>query len=303
MKIHYYQDPKGNFGDDLNSWLWPLLLPKVFDDNESELFIGIGTLLNNRLPSLPRKHVFGSGIGYGPPPSVDSNLIVHAVRGYETARVLGLDANVVVTDSAVLVRTVDIDRSERTPHRIGFMPTGHSIQNNDWEAMCKKLGFHYISCHWTVEKTLFEMTSCSVLMTEAMHGAIVADALRIPWIPINCYGYVLDLKWKDWLSSVNMTYQPQRITPLYGPPSETDALTGLKHAIKRSLITCGVWSDRWTPPPHRESSSAVTEVVMDELLSASKSTPFLSQDHLIESLTNRYLELVEQFKLSRAAVA
>ena len=257
--------------------------------------------MNDRLPRQPKKHIFGSGIGYGNPPWVDSNFIVHAVRGYDTARVLGLDSNVVITDSAVLIRAVDIARSKEVPNRIGFMPTGHSIQNNDWETVCKKLGFHYLSCHWSVEKTLLEMTSCSVLMTEAMHGAIVADALRIPWIPINCYGYTLDFKWKDWLSSVNMTYQPRLITPLYGPRSEVDTLTGLKHAVKRSLIRCGVWSDQWTLPPHQESNSAVKESVINELLSASKSPQFLSQDHLIESLTSRYLDLVQQFKCSHAA--
>ena len=298
MKMYYYKDPKGNFGDDLNSWLWPMLLPKVFDEDESELFVGIGTLLNDRLPRRPKKHVFGSGVGYGELPFVDSNFIVHAVRGHETARVLGLDSKLVVTDSAVLIRAVNITRSEEVPNRIGFMPTGHSIQNNDWEAVCEKLGFHYISSHWSVEKTLLEMTRCSVLMTEAMHGAIVADALRIPWIPINCYGYVLDFKWKDWLSSLNMTYQPRLITPLYGPPPEADAITDLKHAVKRTLMTCGVWSDRWTPPPHRESSSAIKETAMNELLSASRSPQFLSQDHLIESLTSRYLDLVQRFNNS-----
>ena len=29
MKLCYYHDNEGNFGDDLNAWLWPKLLPGV----------------------------------------------------------------------------------------------------------------------------------------------------------------------------------------------------------------------------------------------------------------------------------
>ena len=33
MKLYYYKAPLGNFGDDLNPWLWPRLLPDIFDDD------------------------------------------------------------------------------------------------------------------------------------------------------------------------------------------------------------------------------------------------------------------------------
>ena len=45
MKLVYYQDPKGNFGDDLNPWLWERLLPGRLDDDPSELLVGMGTIL------------------------------------------------------------------------------------------------------------------------------------------------------------------------------------------------------------------------------------------------------------------
>ncbi len=91
MQLHYYRDGIGNFGDDLNAWLWPRLIPDLLDDNPDTLFLGIGTLLNNRLPSRPRKVVFGTGAGYGESlPSLDERWRIYCVRGPLTAMALGL---------------------------------------------------------------------------------------------------------------------------------------------------------------------------------------------------------------------
>lgn len=37
-----------------------------------------------------------------------------------------------------------------------------------------------------------------------MHGAIVADTYRIPWIPIKLYPYINEFKWNDWALSLNI---------------------------------------------------------------------------------------------------
>ena len=50
MKMYFYRGRRPNFGDELNDWLWPPLLPGFFDDDERELFIGIGSTLYDFLP-------------------------------------------------------------------------------------------------------------------------------------------------------------------------------------------------------------------------------------------------------------
>ena len=68
MKLCYYHDNEGNFGDDLNAWLWPKLLPGViqgtakhgdeyYEENnrEAALLYGIGTILDQRIPPLHRR--------------------------------------------------------------------------------------------------------------------------------------------------------------------------------------------------------------------------------------------------------
>ena len=63
MKLFYYQDPGGNFGDDLNAWLWPRLIPELLDGDEGSLFVGIGSILDRRIPRGAAKGSFRRGRG------------------------------------------------------------------------------------------------------------------------------------------------------------------------------------------------------------------------------------------------
>jgi succinoglycan biosynthesis protein ExoV len=66
------------------------------------------------------------------------------------------------------------------------------------------------------------------VVTEAMHGAIVADTLRIPWIPVVCSPEIATFKWRDWTASLDLPYRPIAI-----PPSS--AFEALKHRKLRLL--------------------------------------------------------------------
>ena len=75
MKLHYCKTPLGNFGDDLNTWLWPTLLgDSFFNTHEESLFLGVGTILNQKIPKHPEKIVLGTGTGYQRPPKVDGKI-------------------------------------------------------------------------------------------------------------------------------------------------------------------------------------------------------------------------------------
>ena len=73
MHHFYFQDDMPNFGDDLNDWLWPQVFPDLFDDDENHLFIGIGSVLNHKLPKAQKYTVLGAGWGYGTAPNIDDN--------------------------------------------------------------------------------------------------------------------------------------------------------------------------------------------------------------------------------------
>ena len=114
MKMYFYRGRRPNFGDELNVWLWPRLLPGFFDADERELFIGVGSTLFDFLPPQSRKIVFGAGYGgYTAVPAIDERWRFYFVRGRLTAAALGLDARLGVGDAAILVRSCVLGRPGR----------------------------------------------------------------------------------------------------------------------------------------------------------------------------------------------
>jgi succinoglycan biosynthesis protein ExoV len=74
-----------------------------------------------------------------------------------------------------------------------------------------------------------------VIITEAMHGAIIADAFRIPWIPVRTHQEILDFKWKDWTSSVCVEYKPKSIVPLFDLEDELAREKRARSWIKQKI--------------------------------------------------------------------
>ncbi len=251
MQLFYYKDEVGNFGDDLNPWLWPKLLPSLIDDDSSELLVGIGTLLNHRLPKDKILHIVGSGVGYGQLPQVTDKWKIHALRGPYTAKALNLDPQLAVTDSALLLRNVMEPQNVETGD-VGFMPHYLSCRSADWQNIAETCGLRFISPEWSVDKVFAEMAKCRVLLTEAMHGAIVADALRLPWKAIILGDHVNRHKWQDWLSTVDMSYQPVQLPSYFYHAS--GLVAGTKDELKRQLQNLGL-GKHWYPPKPRNSNA------------------------------------------------
>ncbi|MDD5273958.1 MAG: polysaccharide pyruvyl transferase family protein, partial [Methylovulum sp.] len=156
VKIVYYQAKDGNYGDELNKWLWPKLFADLIggyclhgaefqedNDKENKLFYGIGTLLDARIPSSPRKIIFGVGSGYDNLPIIDDNYSIFFVRGPLTAKALNLDASRALTDPAILLRNYFEPRHKL--HAISFMPHIGSVTGDFWQDVCQKLNINYIS--------------------------------------------------------------------------------------------------------------------------------------------------------------
>lgn len=223
MKLFYFRAPGDlrNFGDDLNPWLWRQILPGVLDDDGSTQFVGLGTLLNDKLPKARRTVVFGSGVGYGSGlPVVDDSWTIYCVRGPLSAKALGLPPEIAVTDGATLLRTVYRPSGQRR-FRFAYMPHAVYAQTGaaSWQALCDSTGFAYIDPRGEVEEVLTAIGQTEVLFTEAMHGAIVADALRTPWVPVTTSEEILSFKWQDWCATIGVPYSPVSIRQLYDDPA------------------------------------------------------------------------------------
>lgn len=280
MKLRYYKLPKGerNFGDELNPWLWEKLIPGILDEDASVAFVGIGSLINNGLPQKTRYArkivIFGTGVGYGKGvPKIDESYTIYCVRGLLSAQVLGISEKLAITDGAVLIRQVFSNQAPKK-YRFSYMPH-YELAGKGWETVCQNLGFGYIDPRWSVEQVLSSISETEILLAEAMHGAIIADALRVPWLPITTNSSILAFKWQDWCSSIGVEYQPIRMKRLHHPKESLDILTPFR--------TIRDWNRQ------KEAAQALKQAALSR-------SPVLSKDSRLEMLTNQLEEKLQDFK-------
>ncbi len=221
MKLEYFKSKTGNFGDDLNAWLWP----KIFKDlgqTDDEYFLGIGSLLCNESKLIKQFSdkklvIFGSGVR----PSreytnfrINNLWDVQFLRGPLSANSLNRQYEF-IADAAYALRNTEefkgILNTEKK-YEVSLMPYFHSVDLIDWKGICRELGYHYISpfSENGVEFTLKEIAASKKVITEAMHGAIVSDILRVPWhrfifsTPQTEGERIADFKWNDWMYSIDI---------------------------------------------------------------------------------------------------
>lgn len=211
MILYRWQGAATNFGDELNTVLWPPMLPDFFDDNHDTRFMGIGSVLDDRHPAGTRKIVAGSGYGgYERKPVLDESWILHWVRGPRSAAMLGLPQHMGLGDPAVLLPTA-LQLAHRGGGGIGFMPHFESADRGAWKQAARLAGIRLVDPRDPPLTVLNALLSCDLLLSEALHGVIVADALRIPWIAIRPRAPIHRAKWWDW--SATMGLRP-RFCPL-----------------------------------------------------------------------------------------
>ena len=177
MQLYRWRGAARNFGDELNTLLWPRLLPGFFDDDPAEQFLGIGSVLDARHNTGAVKLVAGAGYGgYEAPPRLDANWIIHWVRGPRTARLLGLPEACGLGDPVML-----LPEPCAGGRSIGFMPHFESLERGAWTAAADVAGITLIDPCGDPAAILAAIGACRVLLSEAMHGVIAADAMRVPW--------------------------------------------------------------------------------------------------------------------------
>ncbi|APD86964.1 hypothetical protein BM527_13200 [Alteromonas sp. Mex14] len=244
MAIYYHSDfskkhGQRNFGDDINPYILNRFLPKAVLNSEVICVVGIGTLLNNGLLDEIKPYkkaiIFCSGVGYGEHEKLigHEKLIFAGVRGPESSNALRLPDELAKTDAAILLADKKI--VTRKKYKTTFIP--HI--NTDWSSgrmikrACDDLGIHYIAPNADLEEFLDTINMSETVITEAMHGAIVADTLRVPWIPIKIHN-ALGFKWNDWTRSMGVDYSPNELTPIYDPT--TSPLSKIKSQVKFILF-------------------------------------------------------------------
>jgi succinoglycan biosynthesis protein ExoV len=299
MKLFYMRLSRGNFGDDLNLWLWDRIFPGILDDDDRCRFLGIGSLLSERFDDDRQKVVFGTGSGYFKLPRVDERWHFYFVRGPLTARSLGLAPEMALADAAYCLGLLDWPNTEKR-FPASFMCHHMSEPDVDWRSICAAANLHYISPTDTPENCLLQIRQSELVITEAMHGAIVADVFRIPWIPLR-YGYrSLDFKWHDWCASMALNYEPLDLPPILQAELPRSEFAG--RIVRRGMGLVGLGKPAWKRTPVRRSSGREIESLINMLSRLpQEQRPQMSREPAFARVMQQLGKKVESFKADVAS--
>ncbi len=211
MMLYRWQGAARNFGDELNTVLWPRLLPDFFDDDPATQFLGIGSILDCRHTAACVKLVAGAGYGgYEPLPKLDGSWQIHWVRGPDTARQLGIAPGLGLGDPAALLPLAGMTGAGVGVgvgvggNDIGFMPHFESLEHGAWQEASALAGIRLIDPRGDPIAIIAAIRACRMVLSEALHGVIVADALRVPWVAIEPLVPIHRPKWQDWAATLDL---------------------------------------------------------------------------------------------------
>ncbi|MBB5533981.1 polysaccharide pyruvyl transferase family protein [Rhizobium giardinii] len=312
MDPYYWESEHGNFGDDLNLWLWDFLIPGFRDVHRETLLVGVGTVLNRvLLPEGRHKLVLGSGFGYGTLPDMSDSREwdIRCVRGPLTAQKVGVDPKLGIVDPAVMVAEMPEFKNLPKKHKKSFVPHWESAAAGIWPIICGTVGLHYIDPRGDAKEVIREIAQSELIIAESMHGAILADAFRVPWVAVTTSNSINSFKWNDWAQTVDVTYRPRHV------PVSTRA-----EAIAKGARFWGIGFDARQPaledPNKRQIDDSAMVAVRDpkqtslrvaakqllaapsalSLWQAARATPQLSTDHVLAERKERFLDVIESVR-------
>lgn len=290
MKLNHYQSK--NFGDALNPYIFNHFIPELLDDDLDIAFVGIGSVLGlEEVMNTRRKVIFSSGFAYGTLPEIDDTYDFFCVRGPLTCKVLNLNSKMAITDGASLLQFMK--KEEGKKYNYSFMPHWESALKYNWKKICDLVDVNYLDPTDDYLKNISQIQQSEVVIAEAMHAAIVADSLRVPWLPVRAYGGINSFKWMDWTRSLNMDYFPIKITPLYNNTDFTrkiikdKTIYPFQHKSLRPIIALY----------EIYQNAFIESKVANQFNELKKKNPFLSKESICIDKGQQLLECLNKIKL------
>lgn len=299
MELIYHVTKHGNFGDDLNVWIWERYFPGLFDENPDIAFIGIGTLLGagavHATPLAKRRVVFGSGSGYSSLHKLDDTWDIRFVRGPRTAKIFELNLSKAITDPAILTSQF-VSPADKL-FEVSFIPHHGSLLYGDWAEVCDYAGINFIDPRDDGRNVIDAINKSELVIAESMHGAIVADSLRVPWIPVKTNNYILEFKWLDWSESMNLDINISHVPKVVRPITDYNVKKQIKNYTK--IVLQGMKLRKFDVILPIFGSSDADKIhaakIIREVYRNNKR--YLSKDSVFEDRLNAVLSEIDKFKI------
>lgn len=279
MVNHYERVQGGNFGDDLNEFLWEKIFGQPIEQlgEKETYFIGVGTRLRRKnIPVNKKIVVFGAGYGYETiSPIVDENWDIRCVRGPLTAEKLKISLDKVITDPAILtaLQYPEYDKE----HDVSFIPHHLTVLEDNWENVCSGLKMNFINPTAHPDRVIEEIIKSKLVISESLHGAIIADSFRIPWIPVYTRSHFSKFKWDDWAASMELDLKYQYLHPLFNK-SVRNKSNFFKYLFRKIY-----------------GQTVAKKISKLELEKCMKLVPYLSSEEIFKSRLNKMRICVSRF--------
>lgn len=299
MNIIYWKSAIKNFGDELNADFYTRALNLNLEDfRANEAILGVGSILDYDTTNYPKVHVLGSGSGFE---SLTLKNIVNYkfwfVRGPLTAKVMGLEKNIAIGDPAILVPKIyNLNFSSVEKKGALFIPHYYSAMNGNWGAACASVGIRYRTPMTRLGDICEDIAASELVITESLHGAILADTYRVPWILVATPPIARSpFKWHDWAASIGKKYHAVDIPWLWTKPMSIDER--LKNRFKYYLGHLNVGPNRWKNKGfevHGETEIMECGLLLKKISQTIE--PTLSDSNLLSDAQERMLIKLEDFK-------
>jgi hypothetical protein len=235
-----------NFGDDINPTFFGRLIGarvRFAPDRTQPHVLGAGSILGH---ATPTSVVCGSGFLRPPRGPLRPGELV-AVRGALSAEACGADDRTLLGDPLVLIdQFVERPAPRRT---FGFVP--HVTAVARWRRLAGR-DVPLIDPAWDPWRTVAEIAACEVIVSQSLHGLIVADAMGIPnvWVAPGDEMSGGRFKFDDYFSTLDRGKQPvPECRDLFLAPGRFDAAVGrYRYCKRRYRETLAAACARLTPP-------------------------------------------------------
>ncbi len=208
MRLVYYRGRTANFGDDLNAELWPALAPELFEADDGAAFVGIGTIIGMVCEPDLRLNVFSSGIGNDDPCGWRRRETRYwCVRGPISCKLLALDAEAAISDGAILAPLAPgFPRRAADPQGVIVIPHWETLDHPGWPEVAKLTGYEVVDPRRPSTAVIERIAAAKLVLTESLHGAILADLLGVPWHAFATSRNFGITKWIDWRASLGSPF-------------------------------------------------------------------------------------------------
>jgi succinoglycan biosynthesis protein ExoV len=184
----------------------------LFQRQDAESFLGIGTIIGLETQGTGAIHVFSSGLGYNAiQPDLARRYDICCVRGPLTASLLECGPRAALTDGAILSPLV-LAPQERSDD-IVVVPHWETMLAGGWDEACRQANMTLVDPMQAPEIVIPKIAAASFVVTESLHGAIVADTYGVPWTAFATSRNFSTFKWLDWTRSIGVDLKVHLVPP------------------------------------------------------------------------------------------